>query len=256
MDLFSFAPISVLLDLAYSLVEGIAALVFPLTGAASGAIAIILLTMIVRTSLIPVGISQVKAEWTRRRLHPQILALQRRHRKNPSLLQRKTTALYKAENTSQFAGILPALAQAPVLSLVYALFVRTTVDGHTNDLLTESPFGIPLGSSFVQIVTQGSPGVVVYLAMFAVMAGVAWLSRRISLGLVLPNPDAPESTATINQVLSWMPFLTVVFAAFVPLAATIYLAVTTCWTLVERALLRRRYWREVDPGSPLTPAVA
>jgi len=33
----------------------------------------------------------------------------------------------------------------------------------------------------------------------------------------------------------------VVFAALVPLAATVYLTVTTTWTLVERAILRRRY---------------
>jgi YidC/Oxa1 family membrane protein insertase len=39
--------------------------------------------------------------------------------------------------------------------------------------------------------------------------------------------------------LSWLPFITVVFATIVPLAATIYLAVTTAWTLVERVILRR-----------------
>jgi YidC/Oxa1 family membrane protein insertase len=43
------------------------------------------------------------------------------------------------------------------------------------------------------------------------------------------------------RILSWAPYLTVVFAAFVPLAATLYLAVTTTWTQVERAILRRRY---------------
>jgi len=31
-----------------------------------------------------------------------------------------------------------------------------------------------------------------------------------------------------------------VFAAIVPLAATLYLTVTTTWALVERVLLRRR----------------
>lgn len=34
-------------------------------------------------------------------------------------------------------------------------------------------------------------------------------------------------------------------AAVVPLAAVIYLATTTMWTLVERAILRRRYWDAV-----------
>lgn len=256
MDLFSFAPIAALLDTAYALVEGLATLVTPLAGAASAAVAIVILTVLVRSALIPVGVSQVKAEGTRRRLFPQILALQRRHKKNPVLLQQKTTELYKAENASQFAGILPALAQAPVLSLVYALFIRTTVDGHPNALLSEHLFGAPLGTPFVHLVSTGAPGMIVYLTLFAIIAAVAWISRRIALSLQLVNPDAPASAATVTRVLSWLPFITVLFAAFVPLAATLYLTATTSWTLVERMLLRRRYWRTAGPASGTKPAIA
>ncbi|WP_374192233.1 hypothetical protein [Microbacterium sp. SD291] len=36
-------------------------------------------------------------------------------------------------------------------------------------------------------------------------------------------------------------YLTAVFAVFVPLAAALYLTVTVMWTLVQRAVLRRRY---------------
>jgi YidC/Oxa1 family membrane protein insertase len=77
----------------------------------------------------------VKAEWTRRRLAPKLRALQAKYKKNPELLQRKIAALYKAENASPFARMLPTLAQAPVISLVYALFIRATIDGHANTLL-------------------------------------------------------------------------------------------------------------------------
>jgi YidC/Oxa1 family membrane protein insertase len=37
-----------------------------------------------------------------------------------------------------------------------------------------------------------------------------------------------------------LPFGTVVFAAFVPLAAGLYLLTSGTWTAVERAVLRRR----------------
>lgn len=255
MDLFSFAPIAALLTAASAFVEGLATLVTPIAGAASAAVAIVILTVLVRSVLIPVGISQVKAEWTRRGLFPQILALQRTHRKNPALLQQKTTELYRAQNASQFAGILPALAQAPVLSLVYALFIRTTVDGHPNALLSEHLFGVPLGTSFPHLLSTGAPGVLVYLALFAIIAAVAWISRRIALSLQLANPDAPASAATVTRVLSWLPFITVIFAAFVPLAATLYLTVTTVWTLVERMLLRRRYWRTAGGVTGANPVI-
>jgi YidC/Oxa1 family membrane protein insertase len=238
MDPFSFAPIGALLDAAYALVEGIASLLAPFAGGSSAALAIVALTMLVRTVLIPVGISQVRAEWARRRIAPKLQALQRKYKGKPELLQQKTMALYKAENVSPFAGFLPALAQAPVISLVYALFIRTQIGDHPNALLGESLGGVTLGTS---VFHAGWPGVLVFLALFAVMAVVAWMTRRTTLRL------ATEQSRALT-LLSWLPFLTIPFAAVVPLAATIYLATTTLWTLVERALLRRRYWRSEEGG--------
>jgi YidC/Oxa1 family membrane protein insertase len=242
VDPFSFAPIAALFNVAYVAVETLAALFAPVAGTAAAAIAIIALTILVRSALIPVGVSQVKAEWTRRRLAPKLQELQRRYKTNPPLLQQKTIELYKRENVSMFAGVLPALAQAPVLSLVYALFLRTTVDGQTNALLTEHLFGTPLGSSFVHVVASGGlwPSVGTFGALFAIMATTAWISRRITLRWAMPDARHPAGVA---RLLSWLPFASVIVAACVPLAATLYLATTTLWTLIERAILRRRYWR-------------
>jgi len=48
-----------------------------------------------------------------------------------------------------------------------------------------------------------------------------------------------------------LPFATVAIAAFVPLAAGLYLATSTAWTLAERALLARSPARRpaIDHGS-------
>ena len=254
MDPFLFPPIAASLTAAYWVVDEIATLLEPLAGGASAALAIVVLTLLVRTALIPVGVSQVKAEWTRRRLAPKLQALQKKYKGEQ--LQRKIAALYKAENASPFAGILPTLAQAPVISLVYALFIRATIDGHANTLLIHTIFGTPLGASLLMSGFTW-PGIAVIGMLLLVIAAAAWVSRRVSIGLagfdtsirpsglLSTSTAAPSSRATQpagTALLSWLPFVTVVFAAFVPLAAGLYLAVTTWWTLGERALLRRRYW--------------
>ncbi len=260
MDPFSFAPIAGILDGAYVAVEALVSLIAPVAGQLAAATAVLLLTLLVRTALIPVGVSQVKAERARRRIAPKLQELQAKHKKNPQLLQRKTAELYRAENVSPFAGFLPALAQLPVISLVYALFERSTIHDHGNALLVQQLFGVPLGTSFFGQLAGGHPlpGIVVYLTLFTVMAATAWVSRRTTIRLALPPaPNAAPSTARINSVLSWLPFLTIVFAAITPLAATLYLTVTTAWTLVERMLLRRRHWVEapgLTPPPHVTPA--
>ncbi|MBG6053756.1 YidC/Oxa1 family membrane protein insertase [Salinibacterium sp. CAN_S4] len=240
MDPFSLAPLSQILDAAYWLIESIAQFLEPLAGPWSAGLAIAPLTLLVRTALIPVGISQVKAEWSRRRIAPKLQALQRKYRKNPEVLQRKTMALYKAENISPFAGFLPMLLQAPVISIVYTLFIRGTIGGHANAMLASTIGGVPLGAS---LVTTGItwPGILVFAALIVVIGVVAWVSRRISQRLAIQPVDAP-AMARLNSAMSWLPFITLIVAAVVPLAAAIYLATTTTWTLVERAILRRRYW--------------
>lgn len=41
------------------------------------------------------------------------------------------------------------------------------------------------------------------------------------------------------RAMSWMPFLSVVIAAFIPLAAVLYITTSTVWTYLERTVLRR-----------------
>ncbi len=240
MDPFSLAPFGQLLDAAYWLVEAISHVLDPFAGSLSAGLAVVALTLLVRTLLIPVGISQVKAEWSRRRIAPKLLALQRKYKKNPQLLQRKTLALHKAENVSPTAGFLPMLLQAPVISIVYALFIRGTIGGHANALLASTIGGVPLGASLVSTGFTW-PGFLVFAGLIVVIGTVAWMSRRIAQRLAVQPVDAPAH-ARLNAVLSWLPFITLVVAAVVPLAAAVYLATTTTWTLVERTILRRRYW--------------
>jgi YidC/Oxa1 family membrane protein insertase len=52
-------------------------------------------------------------------------------------------------------------------------------------------------------------------------------------------------------VTNLLPYLTAVFAAFLPLAAGLYLLTTTAWTLLERSLIRR-----ILMPAPVLPAPA
>ena len=241
MDFFAFGPIAAALTAAYSVVHGLSTLLVPFAGAGSAAIAIVLVTLLLRSALIPVGISQVRAQIARQRLAPKLQAIQKRYKNNRELLLRKTQELYSAEKVSPFAGLLPTLIQAPVISLVYGLFVRSEIGGHSNALLSQHLFGVPLGTSLTQLLGGGAaiPGVLVFVALLTIIGFVAAQTRRVALATP-PDPSATAVTLRLTRAMSWLPFLTVIFAAIVPLAATLYLTVTTSWTLIERAVLRRR----------------
>lgn len=233
MNIFDLPVLSALLAAASAALAALGAVVTP-----GGAV--VLVTVAIRALLIPVGVSVARAEIARRRFAPKLAQLRKRWAKNPERLQRETLALYAAEKVSPFAGILPVLAQAPVLTLVYALFASPQIAGAPNALLTGELFGAPLGRHLTDLTAGLATSDLVFAGLLIVLIVVAALSRRMAQrqAALLPAPEQPGA-AGLARVLAWAPFLTVVFAAFLPLAASLYLAVSSAWSLAERAVLRR-----------------
>jgi len=239
VDLFAFPPLALLLDLTTRALLALTSFLEPLTGGLAAAVAVVVVTLAVRILLVPVGVSQARAEQTRARLAPRLRVLQERWGKNPERLQRETMQLYRDEGASPFAGCLPVLAQAPVVGLLYAVFLHPQVGGHVNALLEDDIAGVPLGRSLVGALSTGAVDattLAVFGVLVAVIAGVAELTRRLLRPAV--DPSAPAWTTGMVGIL---PFLTAGVALFVPLAAGLYLTVTTAWTLGQRLLLRHRY---------------
>lgn len=237
MDFFSFPPLAAALDATHTVLIALTDLLTPLAGSLAAALAVVLVTLLVRTALIPVGVSQARAEQNRARLAPRLRTLQERHRRDPERLQRETMRLYADEGVSPLAGCLPMLAQAPVIGLIYAVFLHPSIAGHPNQLLAESLFGVPLGTSALgALLAGGEPAAfAVFGGIVLVLIGIGETSRR-AFPVLLEGPAARMAPA-----LGLVHYATAVVALFVPLAAALYLCTTTAWTLAQRILLRRRY---------------
>ncbi|MER7212015.1 membrane protein insertase YidC [Streptosporangium sp. NPDC000239] len=205
----------------------------------SAALAIVVFTVCVRLLLLPFGVMQARGARAQAALAPKLAKLRERHAKDPARLYRETTALYAEEGVSPFGGFLPGLAQLPVLMVVYRVFISSTIAGHANALLTHGLFGVQLGQHFAGVVSGFgliSGPTLVFACLFLLLLAVAAVtSRRMRSATV---PQGPGS-GVLRRVLPLLPFLTVLGAAVLPLAAGIYLLVTTAWAAAERAVLYR-----------------
>lgn len=245
MDIYAFPPVAAILDAAYVGLMQLAALLEPLAGGAAAAASVVLVTLLVRAALVPAGISQAKAEQLRSRLAPRLRELQKRYGKDRERLQRETMKLYADENASPFAGLLPLLAQVPVVAVVYAVFAFPTIAGHANGLLAGQLLGVPLGTTVVGAIAAGSATaatLAVFGALIAVIVVTAEITRRAFRPPAQETADAsPLAGPGAARLVGMLQFTTAVVALFVPLAAALYLTTTVVWTLVQRAILRRPY---------------
>ncbi len=234
-------------DAAYHLVSGFTRFLTPALGGLAVVAAIIAVTIIVRVVLMPLSLRAFRGQLAMARLAPQLQALRQRYGKQPERLQREMTALYKREGTSMFGGFAPLLLQAPVLSVVYLLFRSAQIGGKPNTLLGHHVLGVPLGTHWLSGAGVLSAQGLVFAGLFVLLAGLCWLSARLArLMSVQPAAAAPGAApggagqaAGLGALTRLLPYLTVVFAVFVPLAAGIYLLVSTAWSLAERRLFRR-----------------
>jgi YidC/Oxa1 family membrane protein insertase len=266
------------LGAAYHLVFALTQLLTPVAGGLAAAVAIVLFTAAVRLAISPLSLRALRGQAAMARLAPQVQALRARFGRQPERFSRELTALYKREGTSPFAGFLPLLAQWPLLSVMYLLFRSATVDGAPNHLLSMSLFGVPLGTHWLSGAGLLSAHDALFLAVFAVLTALCWLSVRLARRTAPAAAQAGQPRGDRGQAASGkqasgkqargsgpatararagqpealpggkatalltgaLPYLTVVIAAFAPLAAAMYLLTTVAWTLAERRLFLRR----------------
>ncbi|MFF9144097.1 YidC/Oxa1 family membrane protein insertase [Streptomyces sp. NPDC055051] len=209
----------------------------PLADGASTAAAVVLLTALVRLAVHPLSRASVRGQQARVRIAPRVAALREKHKRRPERLQRAILELHAEEKVSPFAGILPGLLQVPAFLLLYALFSSgDRMAGH-------SLLAAPLDARWAGALADGGPfgpAGLVYLALFGVTLAVAAYQYRRTRGETAGAAGVEGAPAALGRILPLLSFGTVVTVAVVPLAVGLYLATSTTWSVVERALLMRK----------------
>ena len=224
-------------DAAYHLVFALTTVLTPALGGFAALAGIVVLTMAVRLLLAPLSFRALRGQAAMARLAPRIQQLRQRYGRQPERLQRELSALYAREGTSMLAGFAPLLAQWPVFSVLYLLFRSPNVAGGPNRLLSRDVFGVPLGDHWLGAGPFGAHGAV-FLGVFAVLAVICWLSVRVARRMTAAVTESPAAASpgagAAGLLTKVLPYLTVVIAAFAPLAAAVYLVVSTAWSAGER----------------------
>src|ERR671911_2008361 len=124
--LAEIGPFQALLDA----IGWLLAWLYDLTG--SFGFAIIILTIVFRIVLLPLGIKQIKSMQSMQALQPKIKEIQKKFKGNKQKIQEQTMKLYQEYGVNPLGGCLPLLLQFPILIAMYSV-IRAPVP------LPESP---------------------------------------------------------------------------------------------------------------------
>jgi YidC/Oxa1 family membrane protein insertase len=84
-------------------------------------IAIIILTLLIKIVLLPLGVKQIKSMQTMQAIQPRIKEINKKYKADKAKAQEETMKLYKEAGVNPLGGCLPLLLQFPILISMYAV---------------------------------------------------------------------------------------------------------------------------------------
>jgi YidC/Oxa1 family membrane protein insertase len=192
-------------------------------------IAIILLTLLVRALMFPIGRKQALAAQKMQQLQPHLKELQEQYKEDKERLTKETFALYKKHGVNPVAGCLPALIQLPIFVGLWQalntsfplrqapfLWIR---DLAAPDMLFRFPWEVPFLGNWFNVL----PFVVVSLML-------------VQTKLFAPPATTPEAEMQQKMMKYMMIFMGFMFYK-VPSGLGLYFITSSLWAIGERLLL-------------------
>lgn len=194
-------------------------------GFPSYGIAIIVLTIIIKTALLPLAVKQIKSMKAMQEIQPKMQEIQKKYKNDPKKLREEMSKLYKDNGASPMSGCLPLLIQMPFLvSIYYALQGFNYDPAHESFLWLES-LAVPDSTYILPILSAVSTFI------------ISWQTTP---------KDAPSNQKTMLLV---MPLMIGWMSLNFPSGLVIYWIVVNLYQLVQQTIMFRDEMKDRLGGS-------
>ena len=235
-----------------------------ITGSGYGltwALAIMSLTVIVRTLLIPLFVRQINSARNLQLLQPKLKELQDKYGADRQRLGIETQKMYKDEGVNPMASCFPMLLQMPIFIALYQVLYNAA-NGHTlgyffeqNPELVQSLLGAKLlganlaGRFWLTDWSQFGATQVFAMVLVVLMSGMLFITQKQLMGKNMPASAMTGPMAQQQKMMIYMmPAMYLFMGAWIPVGVLVYWVTNNFWTLVQQWMLIR------NNPTPDTPA--
>ena len=207
------------------------------------AFAVVAITVLIRVALLPFSRATIKNQQVMHHIQPELKRLQGEHKGDQAKIAQETMALYRRHGMNPASGCLPALAQLPILIVLFYVFRNI----FRHDLLygfllsrfpTEEAFRAALDTSFFGI-DLAQPN----LWVLPVITGILQFIQ--SWQMLPPKKDlkthegADMQTQLSRQMTFIFPIMTIFISRSLPAALPLSWSVTTLFMIIQQWWMSR-----------------
>ena len=212
----------------------------------SWALAIISLTVVIRTALIPLFVRQIRSSRNMQLLQPQMKALQEKFGHDRERLGQETMKLYKDEGVNPMASCLPLVLQMPIFIALYQVLWQAS-QGHAIGVLTVEQsellrnatiFGAKLSGIFWPL-TNGFGATQILCAVLVLsMTGVLFVTQLQLMRKNMPPEALTGQFAQQQKIMLYVfPFMYLFMGVNIPVGVLLYWLVSNAWTMTQQYIL-------------------
>ena len=205
-------------------------------------IAIIVLTILIKVILYPLGAKGIKAQKQMAEIQPKLKEIEKKFKHNKEEQMKAIMEFYKKEKVNPFSGCLPLLIQLPILIALYRVFWKGFDPEQINHLYSFVSAPETLNPFFLGAVNLADPNA--YLALIAgalqfiqTKMITPTLSKAQQKKIDPKDPMAGFSNMMQKQMLYFFPLLTVMILWTFPSAIGLYWITFTLFAIVQQKLV-------------------
>jgi YidC/Oxa1 family membrane protein insertase len=198
-------------------------------------LAIMLLTLIVRTVMFPVAQRQFASMAAMKAIQPKMKAIQDRYKDDKQKQQQEVMALYKAEGVNPLAGCLPIFLQIPVFFALYKVLILAVEMRHQPFALWIKDLSAPDPAHILNLFgyLPFTPPSFLAIGVLALLLGIS-MFFQFKL-----NPAQMDPVQ--QQVFSIMPWMMMFIMAPFAAGLLLYWITSNVLTIAQQAYLYSRH---------------
>lgn len=196
-------------------------------------LSIVVVTILVRTLLLPLNIKQLKSSKAMQDIQPELQEIRKQHSSKDSQtqqkLQKETMELFQKNGVNPLAGCFPIVLQMPILIGIYHAIMRTDA------IKTHSFLWVQLG--------EPDP----YFILPIVAAGATFLQQKLMMAGTTANQNSQMPQMTM--MLYIMPVMIGVVSIFFPSALALYWVVGNIFMVAQTLFIRKPMMKKHEAAS-------
>lgn len=209
-------------------------------------LAIIALTFVLKTLVLPLAYKSYVSMARMKELQPEMEALKERAGDDKQRMQKEMIKLYKDKKVNPAAGCLPILLQIPIFFALYKVIFVTIELRHAPFFGWLTDLSAPDTSSLFNLFgllpwsapTPGTILALIFIGILPILLGITmWLQQKLN-----PAPTDPVQ----QQIFAWMPWVFMFMLGSFASGLVVYWITNNTITFVQQYLIMRSHGHKPD----------